>query len=357
MSSDIKTLKIDPSFFKISGTKKNKNSKKKIKKDEDDKKINVPEKKVQKKTDTQLKIPKIKKCPSLIKTHFINKVKTHEHKSDDSEKSEKSERSEYQDSVNYLSKLLKTQQDQKRALKSKYNRNHTTIKNQHRIPDIKESKESSKESENVIHVELPKELTINTENNSISKTSQANISTTKSSNIPQYGCLKNGNIPTYKTWIKTHKNKNHKNNKNNKNNKNHKNSIHIHGQNKIIEPNIERQTKLKKLKEQNNTSHKTRVITTNTIKKKYKLGKSLANKTISILIKNKNDRLRVINAHKKIKKTSMKDVKQYLKQRGLITSNYMIPPELCRETYESAMLSGDLYNKNHKTLLNNLISE
>ena len=50
-------------------------------------------------------------------------------------------------------------------------------------------------------------------------------------------------------------------------------------------------------------------------------------------------------------------VKQYLKQRGLITSNYMIPPELCRETYESAMLSGDLYNKNHKTLLNNLISE
>ena len=206
-----------------------------------------------------------------------------------------------------------------------------------------------------------------------------------------YGCLKNGIKPGYKEWNKTQRNM----------------VVTNPNLSVVIDPNIspnvsERENRLQSLKnkikekqlvisntntinieqgkqgnqvvfEENKSIEVPKIanetinnpeivepykqILKRTIRKKYTLGKTKNNRTVGILIKDRNTRKQVLTAQRELKKKSVNDIKTYLKDHNLIKVGSNAPNDVLRKMYEASMLAGEITNSNSDTLLYNLLKD
>jgi len=348
MSNLKKTIQINPELFKIQSSTK---SRTKSNRDKSKKSI----------------------TPSFLKKQLIDRIKSHKNKLVSSleepikEKEKEKENINTDDDEFILSmNFLSTLSEEKKLTPTKT----TFIDNITPSNNINPSNNNSSNnitSNNQVHIELPIELLENTEETNLIPIDEAplvelplvndvtqNIKYKPPNDVP-YGCLKNGNKPTYRSWI----NKSTMNNKSTHNEtlKNYTNSNDL---------SLDREKKLNELKnkyfrekerEKEKEKEKEKTFIKRTIKKKYTLGKSDIKRKVGILIKNINTRKKVTDSHKELKTHEINDIKKYLRNRGLIRIGNTTPHDVLRKIYESSILSGDITNNNKDILLHNLLNE
>lgn len=371
-----KTIKINPELFQITSEKTKKTHSKK----------NRPV------------LPALVN-PNSIKKQLLNKIK--EHKTQEKEKSEVDKKKlknntedsllfsdEFRDSIEYLSSLSKKQKEPPVP-------SPKTLKNLTSYSEYAHHYDSTPH----VELELPEELFIPPNNiseiklNTTPPLSVNKIDNSNPNSIP-YGCLKNGNKPTYRTWKQNQTRKNSDQTLTISNPNPNMNSVVLEREKKLEilkhklkqreEEEIEKQLFAKPLIQQQITfdtpvqmvdshvqsiqqvenldlvksaKHPPSLSIKKTIRRKYTLGKSIKHRKVGVLIKDKNTRKKIVEAQKDLKKKSIQDIKKYLKDRGLIKVGSNAPNDVIRKTYESAMLSGDIANINRETLMHNFLNE
>tara|TARA_Y100000780_G_C13686577_1_gene417896 strand:- start:1994 stop:2989 length:996 start_codon:yes stop_codon:yes gene_type:complete len=326
-----KTIKINPEFFSISNnTKKNKTSSRKKKREDIKQKINL------------LK-------PNKAKKELLEKIKLHQKKKKniidiETEKSEKDKKSKgsndfqekIEDSMNYLDNLIKTQkkekEDRKRNKKEKNSK-------------IKERKDKS-----IIEKKTPDDIDLVIMDSSQPKNQKpiGHNKTIKKHTIkddPPYGILKGGKKPTYSQYHTIKSKPNH--------------SIKIENHEFTHKNNIpERKVKLDEIKRKNAPKKKKfKKFKVKTTTKTYKLGKNKNKRSISVLLKNNITKKKINQDLLSLRKTPIKEIKKYLREKNLIKYTTKTPEYILQAIYINAMLSGDLENINKSNLIYNYLNE
>ena len=88
-----------------------------------------------------------------------------------------------------------------------------------------------------------------------------------------------------------------------------------------------------------------------TMSRTFKLGKR-GNK-VGVLLKDGKTRRKINEEHGKLRKKSIKQVRQYLRDRNLIRAGTTMPNEVARTIFINSVLTGDVHNRNDKLALHN----
>ena len=319
-----KKISINPEYFKISGGKGKKKKKKPTFK------------------ESQLK-------PNNVKKKLIARIKEHQQKEKERElfelekkKEDTTFKNEFKDTMDYLEELNKKKKKKRKnkTIKNKTVKNKT-IKNRH----IDHQKHGGVDVK-------PMDYKGNSGSQSIIKP-------------PPYGILKNGTKPTYRQWRKTLKKStpnmqvinekiliDTKLNTDQSNEQSNGQSIDQSSEMINKFDFTDRKQKLDYIKNKLRFNEpKKRKIKTRRMRRKITLGKY--DGKVGVLVKNKRTRKIIKNEVYVLKKKPINEIKEYLRKHNLMKIGSAAPDNICRGTYESAFLSGDVYNKNADILLHN----
>lgn len=172
-----------------------------------------------------------------------------------------------------------------------------------------------------------------------------------------WGNMKNGNKPTYRTWMrhkqtqKMPKEIDHQKTKSYVARENLseaqfpvQNSVHDAAVYKLDDSHSVEKPQKKKIKKK-------------TIRKKYTCGKSKTKKQIAIIIKGLETKNKVLREQRELKKESIQNIKNYLYKKSFIKVGSTAPDKVLRDMYESLILTGDVNNKNSHILIHNYMNE
>ena len=344
-----KTIQLNPEYLSVGGKKKDRHNKTR------------KERKVR---------PTAPVNPSKLRKEFLNRIKEHQVKTENGANTKVAEdvkgsgtfNSEFNSSMDYLEKLSKERADKKKEQRSM----KRTKKQKHMIPP------GGKKPDIFVNTELPKEMDMNTiqpppvhvgempsvnvavHSGSIAEQPRRHNQTVKHKE-PLYSSLKNGSRPTFRELMT-------------------KGApapvevgapvplqvgaavpLQVGTAVPVPAPAITaRREKLAALR----TKHQgpKRPMREKRIKTyKYSLGKK--DRNVGVLIKNNVTRRNVKKAHADLKKTSILDIKKYLKQHNLLKSGSDAPPDVLRQLYEQTRLAGEIQNNNSDNLLHNYLTK
>lgn len=204
-------------------------------------------------------------------------------------------------------------------------------------------------------------------------------------NVPKYGCLKNGALPTYRNFMnQTRKNVSdpviHIGGSNNASSNASSNvqaqiispmqqaaqSLTIGGaKSEAVEQRINES--INRVKQMNQTALKLQELKKQMRPKKmkrkktkrrtYKIGKSKVLPKVSVLVSNKTIRNNISTKKQLLKQVPLQDIKLYLMKRGFIKVGSTAPSDVLRKMYESSvMICGEVQNHNPDNLLYNYLN-
>lgn len=296
--------------------------------------------------------------PNELKKNLIKKVKEHQYNLQKSynENQQKNEENtqenrffpdEFKESLDYLVAL------------SKENEEKNKINNQQNINDNSKKYNSFYNSPSnfqleQVDIELPTALqeannnttsinSISSINNTSSINNISSINNTSSINNVKddkpYGCLKNGNKPTYRNYMKTLKNKNY-----NTNNKTVNNKISNFVDSTYNKSAIPKKKSIKYVTKQIKT-------------RKFKCGKNKRTRKIGVVLKSGKMRSKVLAEKQSIKARPYAQMKNELYKKGFLKIGTSAPKNLVTEIYENCILSGDVLNRNKDVLIHNYMRD
>ena len=196
---------------------------------------------------------------------------------------------------------------------------------------------------------------------------------------PKFGCLKNGILPTYRTWKNTTQ-KNHQPSQNGGIGQ----QVTVQQVNvqpataatataataiigggktareKILDQNLKNMSIITQSINKNNQVKKQKLYypkQKRTLRRTYTVGKSAVFPKISVLISNKTIRNDISTKTQLLKQVPIGDVKKYLIKHGFIRVGTVSPNDVLRKMYESAILiCGNINNHNPDNLLYNYMN-
>jgi hypothetical protein len=185
---------------------------------------------------------------------------------------------------------------------------------------------------------------------------------------PKYGCLKNGSLPTFRSWQNTMKNREPPNPPTNPSTNPPTNPSTNPPTNPstnpsiIASPSMPIQTNpiVKSYITHSNKNHKRiKYLKRKKIyKRTYRVGKNKQKPNISVLISNKTIRNRVSTEAQLLKQTPMNEVRKFLIKKGFIKIGTNTPNDVLRKIFETvSMICGEIQNHNSDNLLFNFIND
>jgi hypothetical protein len=382
-----KTIDINPALFRTSGsgskTKKNKE------------------------TTSKPKNPLI--SPNILKNKLLKRIKQHKlrennptntnkNNSNTTSVSSTSYTDEFAESLDYLQNLTKQKQmtDQKQATEIKKQRNQTELERK----TVKNYSAMNNSNYQHVNIDLPEEL-----NNICLPAKVEPMTLVKNTDSVPYGILKNGNKPTYRVWNKTQKNLDSpivnpivnstlitserekrlttlKDKIRQKEQAEKKEDIwmdktYIHKPVELITitPNVSTPITVNEInvkmpaepsiiindnnlandKPVDKPAENRRRFIKKTKHRKYTLGKSNIKRTVSVLLKDRQTRKKIISAQKDLKRKPLNEVKHYLREHNLLKTGSDAPNDILRKIYEDSVLAGEITNINKDTLLHNFL--